>query len=138
MRTYIITGAVFVVAFATILILTQEPTPYKGPPSSGLQSEPERIEDSPGFRAGYMATNGHPPEAQRFTKAEFDNHVFGRTKAEIRAEFGPPAYVQDYNDSWVYNDLAVFDAAAGTRAISVTVQFTGAPAPDDVVAQVTF
>lgn len=95
-------------------------------------------DQSAGYKAGYEAQAGHAMDARQFTKAEFSNYAYNRTKAQIRSEFGSPDVVQDYDDSWVYMNLAVFDAAAGTRAQTVTIQFTGLPAPDDVVAAVTY
>ena len=88
--------------------------------------------------AGYVGATGHAVDARRFTKTEFSNYAFNRTKAQIRAEFGSPDVVQDGTDSWTYTSLAVFDADAGTRAQIVTIQFAGLSGPDDFVADVSF
>jgi len=86
-----------------------------------------------------------PPAAQptsvntspEYTKAEFSNHVFGKTKSQIRAEFGRPDMVDDGSDSWYYNSLKVFDPDAGTHAIAV-IRFEGIQGSEDSVAQVRY
>ncbi|MBX9802938.1 MAG: hypothetical protein K2Y04_09265 [Caulobacteraceae bacterium] len=115
-----------------------DPATSNQPPTTATATQPQRVEDLPGFKAGYEGAAGHAIDARRFTKTEFSNYAFNRTKAQIRAEFGSPDVVQDSTDSWMYTSLAVFDADAGTRAQVVTIQFTGLPSPDDVVADVRF
>lgn len=123
---------------AGVLMVLGLTTCYGAQSTTTPQTEQQRVQDLPRFKAGYEVAAGHSMDAKRFTKAEFSNHVYNRTKAQIRAEFGSPDLVQEYSDSWVYTRLAVFDADAGTRAQTVTVQFTGLPSPDDVVADVRF
>ncbi len=79
-----------------------------------------------------------PPKPQ-FTKAEFSSHVYGKTKAEVRQEFGAPTAVNDKTDSWYYEDRAlnVYDADAGIRTL-VWIRFSGAPSPDDTVVDVSY
>ncbi|MGZ8363392.1 MAG: hypothetical protein ACXWVO_06015 [Caulobacteraceae bacterium] len=57
------------------------------------------------------------PEAQptRFTKAEFADYVVGKSKADIRAEFGPPSFVSDADNSWYYAELPIYDPDAGIQ-----------------------
>lgn len=88
--------------------------------------------------AGYEGAAGNAVDAKRFTKAEFSNYAYNRTKSQIRAEFGSPDAVHDATDSWMYTSLPVYDADAGTRVSVVTIQFAGLSGPDDSVADVTF
>jgi hypothetical protein len=73
----------------------------------------------------------------RFTKTEFDDFVFGKTKAEIRREFGSPDGVDEASDSWYYNQLGITDPEAGTHAV-VKIRFLGIAGPSDSVASTSF
>ncbi len=77
------------------------------------------------------------PVPQRFTKIEFDNYAYGKTKAQIRAAFGAPMMVHDNDDSWYYSDLPIYDVEAGIQ-VSVRVRFSGIPGPDDFVSEVIY
>lgn len=75
---------------------------------------------------------------RRFTKQEFAQHVQGKTKADIRREFGPPLVVHDDSDSWYYSKLPIYDADAGIQ-VSVTIRFMGlTPAEADEVLEVSY
>jgi hypothetical protein len=84
-----------------------------------------------------MDANAAAPAAKHFTKAEFDRYTYGKTKGEIRDEFGPPAGVHDNPDEWYYPDLPIYDAEAGIR-VAVSLRFAGVEGPDDFVAGVRF
>lgn len=75
---------------------------------------------------------------RRFTKAEFDAYVNGKSKAEIREEFGAPLVVHDEDDSWFYPDLAVYDADAGVQVHGTTIRFSGMNGPRDFVVETSF
>lgn len=62
------------------------------------------------------------PEVRQYTKEEFEKEVLGKTKAEVRAEFGSPQEVFS-SAEWYYFRPPVFDADAGTRAESVVIKF---------------
>jgi len=85
----------------------------------------------------YFENHGQPAQAdtpdtsaapetsqQRFTKEEFDKFVLGKTKEQIRDAFGPPHSVQDSDDSWLYEDLPIYDQYAGTQSM-VRIIFEG-------------
>ena len=84
--------------------------------------------------AGYRVEAAqHPNEAKprKFTKSEFSNYVYGKTKAQLRAEFGAPFAVDDTSDEWKYGtNIGVVDAEAGTP-VYVAIRFTGFDGPDD-------
>lgn len=79
-----------------------------------------------------------PQDVQkRFTKEDFDKYAYGRTKAQIRDEFGKPDTVEDSDDSWYYWHLPVYDATAGTHP-TVILRFVGENGPNDSVVQVRY
>lgn len=50
---------------------------------------------------------------ERFSKAEFASYAYGLTKAEVRRQFGRPLVVHEYDDSWFYPSLPIYDVDAG-------------------------
>ena len=83
------------------------------------------------------ATPEISPTPPRFTKAQFDNYVYGMTKAEVRRRFGSPASVDDASGTWFYHDLPIYDADAGIQ-VGVWIRFMGIGGPADEVAAVSF
>jgi outer membrane protein assembly factor BamE (lipoprotein component of BamABCDE complex) len=59
---------------------------------------------------------------QRYTKDDFEELVLGKTKAEVRAQFGSPNHVSG-SDEWDYLHLPVYDKDAGTEVGTTTIQF---------------
>lgn len=68
---------------------------------------------------------------------EFSNYVYGMTKSQLRAQFGPPAVVHESDDSWYYPGLPIFDEDPGIQ-VPVTVQFMGIGGPHDEVAAIRY
>ena len=73
----------------------------------------------------------------RFSKSEFSDYAMGLTKAQVRREFGKPLIVRDYDDSWYYPNLPVFDDEAGIQ-VGVTFRFMGISGPDDEVVGISY
>jgi outer membrane protein assembly factor BamE (lipoprotein component of BamABCDE complex) len=83
-----------------------------------------------------QATGGRA--ACQFTKTDLDKEVTGKTKAQIRAEFGSPLVVHEDDDSWYFGDrIAVCDAEAGT-AVHASIRFGGLAGPDDPVVDIGY
>ena len=78
------------------------------------------------------------PAARTFTKTEFDDYVYSRTKTQIRDEFGSPDTVDDDSDSWYYWHLPVYDRDAGIQVHTVVIRFSGIDGPTDFVASVRY
>ena len=78
-----------------------------------------------------------PRVPSRFTKAQFDNFVYGKTKPQIRALFGSPLVVHDEMNEWFYSDLPIYDANAGTQT-HVSIRFMNLGGSHDEVVQVRF
>ena len=76
--------------------------------------------------------------APQFTKASFQTEVYGKTKEQIRAEFGKPDNVDDGSDSWYYWHLPVYDETAGIQVNNTKIKFEGIAGPGDMVAQVSY
>ena len=83
----------------------------------------------------------NPASTRTFTKKEFDNYAFNRTKEQIREEFGPPDGIHDDIDEWLYistnQNLTVMDPDAG-KQVSVSIRFIGVDGPADTVASVNY
>jgi hypothetical protein len=77
-------------------------------------------------------------EARHFTKQDFAGEVRGKTKEQIRDEFGPPGTVHDDTDAWVYYGLPVYDASAGTKVAFASIRFEGIDRADDRAVDVSF
>lgn len=73
-----------------------------------------------------------------FTKAEFDNAVFGKTKAELRQMLGKPDNVDDGADAWYYWHLPVYDENAGVQVDNTKIRFDGIAGDQDTAAEVTY
>jgi len=84
------------------------------------------------------AVSDKSQSTQRYTKAEFENLVSEKTKAQIRSMLGSPNSVDDTEDSWCYFDLPVYDADAGTQAHLTYVRFAGMEGHDDFVVSVRY
>ena len=84
---------------------------------------------------------GTQPVARTFTKKEFDQYAFNRTKAQIREEFGPPDGIHDDIDEWLYipsnKSLIVMDPDAGEQ-VSVSIRFLGLDGSADTVVSVHY
>jgi hypothetical protein len=92
-----------------------------------------------GSDAAAVADVGGPvSDARHFTKAEFDREVRGKTKEQIRDEFGSPGTVHDDSDEWVYYDVPVYDASAGTKVAFSSIRFEGIDGADDRAVDVSF
>lgn len=63
----------------------------------------------------------NPSPAQKWTKTEFIQLVAGKTKAQIRAEFGSPDSVQ--GSEWLYFHLPVYDKDAGAQVGTTDITF---------------
>jgi outer membrane protein assembly factor BamE (lipoprotein component of BamABCDE complex) len=77
------------------------------------------------------------PAEKHFTKAEFERYTYGKTKSQIRLEFGPPAAVHDSPNEWYYPDLPIYDAEAGIR-VAVSLRFAGLEGTGNFVAEARF
>lgn len=123
-------------ADAALAVAAADSPPVANPPATG---DPEEIAAAAAAAdaAASAAAEAAGSASHQFTKAEFDRHVFGKTKAEIRTEFGAPLTVHDADDEWFYPSLAVYDADAGIQ-VAVTVRFVGIEGPNDTVAGVRF
>jgi hypothetical protein len=90
-----------------------------------------------------VADASAPLPVRQFTKQAFVEYADGKTKAQIRAEFGKPDGVSSaYPDTWTYSifnpTLQVGDPDAGVRA-TVDIQFEGDEnASKDVVVAVNY
>jgi hypothetical protein len=69
------------------------------------------------------AASDNTVSTQRYTKEEFTRLVMGKTKAEIRAQFGSPGVVHDDDNEWGYFDLPVYDSEAGTKVGTTYIKF---------------
>lgn len=116
---------------AVVLNMADKPKTYQNP-----YEDPAIIEGAkhitPEIEA---AANG--PKTQ-WTKSEFDSEAFGKSKAQIRAEFGKPDNVDDGTDTWYYWHLPVFDEAAGIQVHNTSITFEGLGGVDDRVAKVRY
>lgn len=105
-------------------------------PAPSDYSQPVSAADTCGATGN--GCSARPTQARTFSKEEFDTHVFQKTKAQIRAEFGSPDTTNDAQDEWVYFHLPVIDTDAGIQMKTVVITFDGEPAPDDAVALVRY
>lgn len=102
-------------------------------------------DEGSGYRAGQEAgynsmagASSAEPARRRFTKTEFSNYVYGKTKAQLRAEFGSPMSVDDSTDSWTYGpNIQVYDDQAGSSTM-VKIRFIGLEGPDDEAVSVRY
>lgn len=92
--------------------------------------------DPPAAAAAAAAADAAAAQRQ-FTKQSFDRYVYNRTKEQIRAEFGTPMSVHDDSDTWVYSNLPIFDAEAGTREM-VSIRFAGIEGAQDFVVETSY
>jgi hypothetical protein len=65
--------------------------------------------------------NQEVPSPHQWTRDEFGAHVHGKTKAQIRAEFGSPD--SSDGDKWEHDHLDILDVDAGTHAHTAIIRF---------------
>jgi outer membrane protein assembly factor BamE (lipoprotein component of BamABCDE complex) len=99
--------------------------------------EPESAPDAAQPAADAAASSEAATVQRHFTKQEFDRYASNRTKDQIRAEFGTPMSVHDDLDTWVYSNLPIYDAEAGTREM-VSIRFAGVDGPQDFVVDTSY
>jgi outer membrane protein assembly factor BamE (lipoprotein component of BamABCDE complex) len=78
--------------------------------------------------------------ARTFSVPDLESYVRGRTKTQVREEFGPPDAIDGVDDMWFYDErnsrLTVVDPDAQKR-VSVWVKFGGPDGPSDSAIYVT-
>ena len=67
-------------------------------------------------------TSESDSQPRQYTKEQFEKAVLGKTKAEIRSQFGSPREVFSPSE-WYYFRPPVYDAEAGTPAESLVLEF---------------
>ena len=78
-----------------------------------------------------LGTPASSEPARQWSKSEFDSYIANRTKAQVRDEFGPPDSVDDYDDSWTYWSIPVYDAEAGVKVHTTIIRFAGLAGSSD-------
>jgi hypothetical protein len=126
------------VVAAALALAACERSPAQVAADAKAASDASAAAESAAEAASAAATAAAAASSERrFTKVEFDNYAYNRTKAQIRAQFGPPLVVHDESDTWFYSSIQVFDPEAGTQA-GVNIQFAGMPGSDDFVVSVSY
>lgn len=116
-----------------------QPTPDANTAAQNAATEAAITADLAAADAAVVARDAYvgEPVPSRFTKAQFDHFIYGKTKPQIRALFGSPLVVHDDSNEWFYNDLPIYDADAGTQT-GVSIRFAYLGGSNDEVVEVRF
>jgi len=69
---------------------------------------------------------------------DFIVHVYGKTKAQVRAEFGSPDNFDSASNTWFYWHLDITDSQAGTPVRNTAIEFAEIGGDYDTVNDVRF
>ena len=118
-----------VAAIAGVVVVGVAGWAYFGDGSQTPEYTPPRASET---------TTAPIPTGRRWTTDEFTPHVYGKTKAQIRAEFGSPDNVISSVNTWYYWHLNVVDSRAEIVVHSTNIRFSNLGGDDDAVNDVDY